>query len=427
MGMQDFWNKARKFRPMDILERAQGVDGMPTGDDVIGEYGEHGIDYGKTSDIYKLGQNMMNRDSAYNQSIRANLESSSADAQAETFRQNQRNIAMGGNNMPTAAINAQNLQSANQAQAMTAQQFDQGQMAREQRGIGVLTGAMNNQAQLVQLAMGADQARNMAKTNAYRQGLGIMGNLFNMAGDTSKKAGMAMMGIPPVVAQRGGYMDNMKKYQKGGEVEFEPHMMYKDDDEMMAKTYKAHLSLKDKGYSHSKGMMYGGPVKKMQTGDFVKSGGLLGMIQGFYNKHKPDTSGGLFGMASRSAEDGMLSDIAMQAGKGYQKTADYLSPDQERNLDKINTRFGNYMDEKVTSDVDGATAVRRGDMWKGKALTGIGSILSGLGEGSKELSMPGYLMAKNLNLNTIGQQEGGYQEHSVLSNIPMRIGGGKIG
>ena len=423
MGMLD---KIKRFRPMDILERAQGLDGMPTGDDVLARYKAQGINYGPAEvgedpTIYDLGQSMMNRDSAYNQGIRAQMESSSADAQAEAMRQQQRMIAMGGGNMPMAAMTAQGLQSANQAQAMTAQQFEQGQMAREQRGIGVLSGAMANQAQLVQQAMGADQARNMAKTNAYQQGLGIMGNLYNMAGDASKKAGMAMMGIPPVVAQKGGYMDNMKKYQKGGEVEFEPHMMYKDDDEMMAKTYKAHLSLKDKGYSHSKGMMYGGPVKKMQTG------GLLGMIQKFYNKNKPDTSGGLFGMASRSAEDGMLSDIAMQAGKGYQKTADYLSPDQESNLDKINTRFGNYMDEKVTSDVDGATAVRRGDMWKGKALTGIGSILSGLGEGSKELSMPGYLMAKNLNLNTIGQQEGGYQEHSVLSNIPMRIGGGKIG
>jgi hypothetical protein len=156
MAMQDYWEKAKKFRPMDVLERAQGLDGMLTGDDVIAKYDEQGIDYGKDSDIYKLGQDMMKRDSAYNQSIRAGMESSSADAQAEAFRQNQRMIAQGGNNMPIAAINAQNLQSANQAQANTAQQFDQGQMAREQRGIGVLTGAMNNQAQLVQLAMGAD-------------------------------------------------------------------------------------------------------------------------------------------------------------------------------------------------------------------------------------------------------------------------------
>ena len=424
-----FFDKIRKFRPMDILEKAQGLDGMPTGDDVLARYKKYGIDYGPAEEgeaptLYDRGQEMMDRDSAYNQSIRAQMESSSADAQAEAMRQQQRMIAMGGSNVPASVLAAQGLQSANQAQAMTAQQFEQGQMAREQRGMGVLSGAMANQAQLVQQAMGADQARNMAKRNAYQQGLGIMGNLYNMAGDTAQTAGMAMMGIPPVPAQKGGYM---KGYQKGGEAKFKPHMMYKGTDEVMAETYQDHLDLKEKGYSHSKGMMYGGEVKKMQTGDFVKSGGLLGMLQEYYNENKPDTSGGLLGMAGRSAEDGMLSDIAMKAGSGYQKTADYFSPDQERALDKINERFGNYMDEEVTSDVDGATAVRRGDMWKGKALKGVGSILKGLGEGSKELSMPGYLMAKNLNLDVInGQQEGGYQ-NSVLNRIPMRVGGGKIG
>ena len=370
MGVLD---KIKKFRPMDILEKAQGLDGMPTGDDVLARYKKQGIDYGEGSELYTRGQEMMKRDSAYNQGIRAQMESSSADAQAEAMRQQQRMIAMGGSNVPASVLAAQGLQSANQAQAMTAQQFEQGQMAREQRGMGVLSGAMANQAQLVQQAMGADQARNMAKTNAYQQGLGIMGNLYNMAGDTAQTAGMAMMGIPPVPAQKGGYM---------------------------------------KGY---------------QTGDFVKSGGLLGMLQEYYNENEPNTSGGLLGMAGRSAEDGMLSDLAMKAGSAYQKTADYFSPDQERALDKINEKFGNYMDEEVTSDEDGATAVRRGDMWKGKALKGVGSILKGLGEGSKELSMPGYLMAKNLNLDVInGQQEGGYQ-NSVLNRIPMRVGGGKIG
>tara|TARA_R100000541_G_scaffold13936_3_gene23294 strand:+ start:1061 stop:1930 length:870 start_codon:yes stop_codon:yes gene_type:complete len=33
---------------------------------------------------------------------------------------------------------------------------------------------------------------------------------------------------------------------------FEPHMMYKDGEEVMAKTYEKHLELKEKGYSHEK-------------------------------------------------------------------------------------------------------------------------------------------------------------------------------
>ncbi len=33
---------------------------------------------------------------------------------------------------------------------------------------------------------------------------------------------------------------------------FEPHMMYKGSDEVMAKTYEKHLELKNKGYGHAK-------------------------------------------------------------------------------------------------------------------------------------------------------------------------------
>lgn len=35
-------------------------------------------------------------------------------------------------------------------------------------------------------------------------------------------------------------------------VKFEPHMMYKDGEEVMAKTYEKHLELKEKGYGHEK-------------------------------------------------------------------------------------------------------------------------------------------------------------------------------
>ena len=34
--------------------------------------------------------------------------------------------------------------------------------------------------------------------------------------------------------------------------DFKPHMMYKDNSSIMADTYKKHLELKKKGYSHTK-------------------------------------------------------------------------------------------------------------------------------------------------------------------------------
>ena len=46
-------------------------------------------------------------------------------------------------------------------------------------------------------------------------------------------------------------------------VKFEPHMMYKDSEEVMANTYEKHLELKDKGYGHTKPKS---PAKFIRTG-----------------------------------------------------------------------------------------------------------------------------------------------------------------
>ena len=62
MGMFD---KIKKFRPMDYFESAQGLDGMQTGDQLMADYKEQGIDFGKGSQIYDRGSQMMNRGSAY--------------------------------------------------------------------------------------------------------------------------------------------------------------------------------------------------------------------------------------------------------------------------------------------------------------------------------------------------------------------------
>ena len=46
--------------------------------------------------------------------------------------------------------------------------------------------------------------------------------------------------------------DSPFKVKKDEIKDFKPHMMYKDGDEVMAKTYEKHLELKKKGYGHTK-------------------------------------------------------------------------------------------------------------------------------------------------------------------------------
>ena len=77
MGVFD---KIKKFRPMDILEDAQGLSGMQTGDQLMDRYKDAGVNYGEDSDIDKRGQDMLKRGYAYNQGLRAQMESHSADA-----------------------------------------------------------------------------------------------------------------------------------------------------------------------------------------------------------------------------------------------------------------------------------------------------------------------------------------------------------
>ena len=63
------------------------------------------------------------------------------------------------------------------------------------------------------------------------------------------------------------YSDSLKKsmrgkgvYKKGGKT-FKPHMMYKGNKVVKANTYEKHLSLKKKGYGHTKKKELGGLLK----------------------------------------------------------------------------------------------------------------------------------------------------------------------
>jgi len=80
--------------------------------------------------------------------------------------------------------------------------------------------------------------------------------------DSSKNPGLSK--LPKNVRNKMGYMEEggkmpkmmyggkMKKMKKGGKAGFKPHMMYKDGKGIKANTYEKHLSLKKKGYGHSK-------------------------------------------------------------------------------------------------------------------------------------------------------------------------------
>ena len=60
--------------------------------------------------------------------------------------------------------------------------------------------------------------------------------------------------------------DSPFKVKKDEIKDFKPHMMYKDGDEVMAKTYEKHLELKKKGYGHTKPKS---PVKKRGLWDNI--------------------------------------------------------------------------------------------------------------------------------------------------------------
>ena len=222
MGMFD---KIKKFRPMDYFESAQGLDGMPTGDQLMKDYDDQGIDFSEGSQIYDRGSQMMERGSAYNQQARASMQNNASDSQAESFRQSQRLAAMGGG-MPTGVMTAQNMQGANNMQANASAQFENQFAQNQNQGIGILSGAMNNQAQLMQQAQGADQARRMAKNNASQQFMGVLGSGLKMAA-ASQGATTGQRGGSVSAAPKGShYMPNgklmknseMEGYQNGGKV-----------------------------------------------------------------------------------------------------------------------------------------------------------------------------------------------------------------
>ena len=206
---------------------------------------------------------MMDPDSAYNMQQRAGMQESAADAAAESSRLAGRNAAMAGG-APAAALAAQTADYGNKAQAGASSAYNQYLSGAISQGAGMASGAANNMAQMNQTQMNAVSNQRLANAQIDSQATGFGANLLG-------KGLQMAFGVPPVM-------------QEGGPVDFKPHMMYKDDDEQMANTYKEHLGYKKDGYGHKK-MANGGKVSMYANGGYVNSpygnsGGMLSQVMG---------------------------------------------------------------------------------------------------------------------------------------------------
>lgn len=497
MGLFD---EIKKFRPMDYFEGAQGLDGMQTGDQLMADYKEQGIDFGKGSQIYDRGSQMMNRGSAYNQEAKASMQNNASDSQAESFRQSERLAAMGGG-VPTGVITAQNMQGANNAQANASAQFENQFAQNQNQGVGILSGAMNNQAQIMQQGQQADQARRMAKTNASQQFMGLLG--------TGLKLGAGAAGVPiPPMAQRGGsvkaapkgyhYMPNgklmknsaMKGYKQGGMVrgyneggmalktpEYEasapnsmfPEMQEVDTPDMpTGKGYGTLANSKAKGalnataYGAGKAAAYGMGVVNQDIDSLKDAGSYLGgKIGSGYSKTKDGVGkffekkegGSMFGKAMMGAGH-----LATELASPGTYEANQLALRTLGNKDnKAKSETGEEVEElNLETTLPEGNSIERPEAESSNAkMLREKLALSKQKAAEAELSKPEVpegIARPNDNpefdsfTNPLGSQRGGYmamqhggymqmqhgghlqaQRRGLLSQIPMRVGGGKIG
>mgnify|MGYP003631498369 CR=1 FL=1 len=479
MGMFD---KIKKFRPMDYFESAQGLDGMPTGDQLMKDYDDQGIDFSEGSQIYDRGSQMMERGSAYNQQARASMQNNASDSQAESFRQSQRLAAMGGG-MPTGVMTAQNMQGANNMQANASAQFENQFAQNQNQGIGILSGAMNNQAQLMQQAQGADQARRMAKNNASQQFMGVLGSGLKMAA-ASQGATTGQRGGSVSAAPKGShYMPNgklmknseMEGYKQGGMVRgyntggyaqqltndnetgsgglLPPHLAYNTN------TKKTVKRTPEEEAKYQKLLEKNNQLNRVSSREDEEME--AGIRQPEYEASAPNSvfpemqevdtpdmpTGRGYGTLASSKAKGALSTAlnatAYGAGagaRGIEAGAGAIYGGTGTLLGAAKKGVGKFFEKK------------EGGSMFGKAMMGAGHLAT---EYANPGSMMEHMRIKQLNAEEegtdepkvadlglskpkLGKQQGGYmqmqhggnvqsQRMGLLSQIPMRVGGGKIG
>jgi len=166
-----------------------------------------------------VGREMMDPNSARNQAAKARMESSGADAAAESSRLAGRNAAMAGG-APAAALAAQTSQGANKAQAGSMDAFNQYLGGQFNSGVGMVSGAANNMTQMNQTQMNAmsNQRQANAQIDSQATGFGAnllgkgLGAMFNPMSAVPGIGGIASGLLPGAGGQRGGAVG----YQTGG-------------------------------------------------------------------------------------------------------------------------------------------------------------------------------------------------------------------
>ena len=238
------------------------------------------------------GQEMMDPNSAFNQSQKARMMAQGQDAAAMSARMAQRTAAM-SDGAPSGVLAAQATAGANRAQESSMDAYNQYLQGAMGQGAGMLSGAANNLASMNTNRMNAMNAQRQANAQIDSQAAGGMASLIGTGLGIAGTAmggpigGMIGKGLGSLFGQEGGsvpedleYMmygglvrdkrnspeDKTEKIEmkKGG---FVSHMMYdKKGKGYKADTMEDHLRMKEMGYTHKKGMMYGGKVKGYQQG-----------------------------------------------------------------------------------------------------------------------------------------------------------------
>jgi len=172
--------------------------------------GEYQDAYGGARETYswleQQGKEMMDPNSPMNRMAKERMDADSADTAAEMARLSGRNAAQSGG-APAGAIAAQTTDTMNKATAGSLDAFNKHLQGTFAGGVGMVSGAAGNLAQMNNQQMQAmqqqRQANNMIDREATMMGAGLIGG-----------AGQMMFGMPPtLMTQRGGYIGG---YQDGG-------------------------------------------------------------------------------------------------------------------------------------------------------------------------------------------------------------------
>ena len=179
--------------------------GTGVGTGAMGTYGQ----------LQQRGLDMMDPDSQFNLTQKADIYSSAADSSAEASRLAGKNAAQAGG-APAAALAAQTYGDSNKATAGAQGAYNNYLQGAMGRGVGMVSGAANNMAQMKQSKMNAFSNQRLANSRIDSQAMGfgaqILGKGLGMFSPGG--AGMTLAGkLAAYGKQEGGYIG----MQEGGD------------------------------------------------------------------------------------------------------------------------------------------------------------------------------------------------------------------